>query len=77
MDPNKIKIYESLFKMGAQLILIIVAVVAFFIVLNYFLYHANDQTSKWISGAIDTALGATIYKLYDFYFPTKKSRARR
>lgn len=77
MDPNKIKIYESIFKMGAQFILIIVAVVAFFIVLNFFLYHATDQVSKWVSGAIDTALGATIYKLYDFYFPTKKLRSKK
>lgn len=74
LTPDKVKVYETIFRMFAQLVLIATAVIAFFIILNHLL-NSEDVPSKIVLGILDAILAATVFKLYSYYFPTKTKKS--
>lgn len=65
---RRLRTYEVIFTMVVKSVLIIAGLVAFFIVLAYMLTEPNP-VNKGIFGFFDTALGFTVYKIYNHYFP--------
>ncbi|HCT29456.1 MAG TPA: hypothetical protein DIW31_01690 [Bacteroidales bacterium] len=70
LTKEKIQVYQIVFSMFIQLLLVLAGIVAFFIVL-YNILNEPDNYTKMIYGALDTMLGSTIYLVYRHYFPVK------
>lgn len=70
LNDDQIKVFQAIFYMAMQLVLIIAALVAFFIVLPKLLAsHNGFDLGKY--GAIEAVLSGTLYKAYWHYFPNK------
>jgi hypothetical protein len=70
IDSEKIKVYQIIFSMFIQLILVIAGLVAFFVVL-YQIFKASENWTKVIYSMLDLMLAGTIYRVYKHFFPGK------
>ena len=71
ITKEKMEVYEIAFAMFIKFILVLAGLVAFFIVLVFFII-SKDNGTKIIYGCLDTMLVGTIYVVYRHYFPDKK-----
>jgi hypothetical protein len=70
LNDDQVKVFQAIFYMAMQLILIIAALVAFFIVLPQLLASNNGfDLAKY--GAIEAILSGTLFKAYWYYFTNK------
>jgi uncharacterized membrane protein YqjE len=70
ISHEKLKVYQIIFSMFIQLILVITGIVAFFIILVQII-KVNNNWTKVIYTACDSMLGGTLYVVYKHYFPAK------
>jgi hypothetical protein len=68
---EKIQVYQIIFSMFIQLVLVIAGLVAFFMILCQ-IFKADNNWTKTIYTVADTMLAGTIYVVYKHYFPGKK-----
>ncbi len=76
LDDDQVQVYKAIHEMIIKSVLVLVAIVAFFIVL-FQLIHEKDATRQWIYAALDAGLlGGTTYAVYGHYFPHQNKPAR-
>lgn len=73
ISPQKLRVYQIIFSMFIQLILVIVGIIAFFIILFAILKAENNWT-KIIYAALDSMLVGTLYLVYKYFFPVKTKK---
>lgn len=64
---DKVKVFELLGNLIIKFLLTIVAIIAFFIILNYIL-HQDKWENQSVMVFFEGILAATFYKLYKHYF---------
>ncbi|PRY10330.1 hypothetical protein CLV24_11458 [Pontibacter ummariensis] len=64
---DRIYVVKAFFHMGVQAVLIICALVAFFIILYHMLVNP-DIYAKAVYAAFDYLLGQTLYRVYKYFF---------
>lgn len=67
---DKLKVYECIFAMAMQFILIVACLIAFFVIL-YFIIHEPEVGSKLLYGFLEILLSGTVFVVYRHYFPSK------
>ncbi|MCG8253187.1 hypothetical protein [Tenacibaculum finnmarkense] len=70
---EKMKVYQIIFTMLMQFLLIIVSIVILFIIL-FVMIDEENNVSKGIYAIFETILGSTLFLVYGHFFPVNKKK---
>lgn len=76
IDPEKIEVYNAVHTILIKTILVIAAVIAFFIILHH-LIHADTAFQVGKFGTLEAVLAGTTYWLFQHYFPVKRASSSK
>jgi hypothetical protein len=72
IDNRKAAVYKILADIFIKVLLSIAVVIAFFVVLVNLLNPKNNYTAISL-GTVETILSWTLFRVFNFYFPGKKT----